>query len=64
MADYRRELLKILAEHGCTFVRHANGSHELWQSPISGTRFVVQHDLRPRTSANNIRKQVGIAKKL
>jgi predicted RNA binding protein YcfA (HicA-like mRNA interferase family) len=64
MADYRRDLLKILMEHGCSFVRRANGSHDLWQSPISGTRFVVQHDLKSRVSANNILKQAGITKKL
>ena len=60
MADYRRDLIKILKASGCEFVRQANGSHELWQSPISGKRFVVPHDLRSRKSANNILKQAGI----
>jgi predicted RNA binding protein YcfA (HicA-like mRNA interferase family) len=60
MADYRRALIKKLKKHGCLFVRHANGSHELWQSPISGRRFVVQHDLSSRKSTNNILKQAGI----
>ena len=64
MADYRRELVKLLKENGCEYLRPANGSHELWQSPISNARFVVQHDLRSRTSANNILKQAGIDKKL
>lgn len=62
MADYRRDLLKLLTDKGCTFVRHANGSHELWQSPVSGARFVIQNDLRSRTAANNILKQAGLPK--
>jgi len=38
----------------------AKGSHELWQSPITMTRFVVQRNLKSRISANNILKQAGI----
>jgi predicted RNA binding protein YcfA (HicA-like mRNA interferase family) len=60
MADYRRPLIKKLKANGCTFVKMAKGSHELWQSPISMTRFVVQKSLKSRISANNILKQAGI----
>jgi len=60
VADYRRELLKKLKAHDCEFVKNAKGSHELWQSPISKTRFVVQQKLKSRISANNILKQAGI----
>jgi predicted RNA binding protein YcfA (HicA-like mRNA interferase family) len=60
MADYRRKLLKKLTANGCEFVAQAKGSHELWQSPISQRRFVVQHDLRSKISANSILKQAGI----
>lgn len=60
MADYRRDLIKKLNAHGCTFVKNAKGSHELWQSPISMKRFVVQQNLKSRISANNILKQAGI----
>lgn len=64
MADYRRELLKLLKAEGCEYVRPANGSHELWQSPINQARFVVQSDLRSKVAANSILKQAGIGKKL
>lgn len=64
MADYRRELLKRLKAHECEYLRPANGSHELWQSPINKARFVVQNDLRSRNSANSILKQAGIDEKL
>jgi predicted RNA binding protein YcfA (HicA-like mRNA interferase family) len=60
MADYRRKLIKKLKANGCEFVSQAKGSHELWQSPISHRRFVVQHDLSSKISANNILKQAGI----
>lgn len=62
MADFRRDLVAILKANGCSFVRHANRSHELWQSPVSGNRFVLQNDLNSRTAANNILKQAGLIK--
>lgn len=60
MADYRRRLIKVLEKNGCTFVRHATGSHDLWQSPLSGARFVVQRDLSSKVAANGVLKQAGI----
>jgi len=60
MADYGRDVKKILKANGCSFVRNANGSHQLWQSPINDCRFVVQKNLKSRKSANNILKQAGI----
>jgi predicted RNA binding protein YcfA (HicA-like mRNA interferase family) len=62
MADYRRDLIKILNRHGCVLVRHGKGSHDLWESPTNKARFVVQHDLKSRIAANNILKQAGLPK--
>lgn len=64
MADYRRKVIRILEKNGCTFVRHATGSHDLWQSPISGARFVVQHDLSSKVAANSVLKQAGVAERV
>lgn len=64
MADYRRKLIKILEANGCSFVRHASGSHDLWQSPHSNARFVVQHDLSSKVAANNVLKQAGLTERL
>jgi Holliday junction resolvase len=36
MADFYRELVAILHEHGCTLVRKGKGSHEIWFSPVNG----------------------------
>lgn len=63
MADYRRELIKLLNQHQCRLVRHGKGSHDLWQSPINNARFVVQHDLRSRIAANNVLKQAGVGER-
>jgi predicted RNA binding protein YcfA (HicA-like mRNA interferase family) len=60
MADYRRDVIKVLEANGCAFVRHATGSHDLWQSPHTKRRFVVQHDLSSKIAANSIMKQAGL----
>lgn len=60
MADYRCDLIQELRAKGCSYLRPANGSHEPWESPHSGKRFVVQRDLRSRVAANNVLKQAGL----
>ena len=62
MSDYGPAVRKILQEHGCQFVRHGRGDHEIWQSPISGKRFPVDHTIKSRHTANGILKQAGIPK--
>lgn len=64
MADYRRKLIKMLEENGCRFVRHATGSHDLWESPDAARRFVVQHDLGSKVAANSVLKQAGLSERL
>ena len=60
MVAYERDVKRILAEHGCTFVRHGKGDHDIWQSPINGRRFVVDGKIKSRHTANAIMKQAGI----
>jgi hypothetical protein len=43
MADYTRDLKKILREAGCTFERQGKGDNELWYSAITAVRFVVDN---------------------
>ena len=64
MADYRRKLMKLLEENGCRFVRHASGSHDLWESPKAARRFVVQHDLSSKIAANSVLTQAGLTDRL
>ena len=60
MADYERDVRRVLAEHGCSFVRHGKGDHDIWESPINGRRFVVDSKIKSRHTANAIMKQAGI----
>jgi predicted RNA binding protein YcfA (HicA-like mRNA interferase family) len=62
MADYYRELVKILRQHGCHLVRTGKGSHEVWHSPINGKPFVVPRSTKSRHTANDALKQAGIPK--
>jgi hypothetical protein len=57
---YGRELKRILAAHGCRFVRHGKGDHEIWYSPITGVTFALDSGTRKRFTANAILKQAGI----
>lgn len=61
---YGRELKRLLSQHGCTFVRHGKGDHEIWHSPITGLHFAVDASTRKRHTANAILKIAGIAEKL
>jgi predicted RNA binding protein YcfA (HicA-like mRNA interferase family) len=63
MADYRREVERLLKDHGCRFVRHGKGSHEIWETS-SGFRFTVPAKIRIRHTANGILKDAGISRKL
>jgi hypothetical protein len=59
MADnYTPRVRAILKENGCTFVRHGKGDHEIWYSPISERRFMVES----RHWANHTLKQAGLPK--
>jgi hypothetical protein len=61
---YGRELKRILKAHGCTFVRHGKGDHEIWFSPITALTFTVDAGTRKRFTANAILKQAGISERL
>ena len=61
---YAKRVKEILAEHGCAFVRHGKGDHDIWQSPISNTRFVVDAEIPSRHLANVVLRQAGIKVKV
>jgi predicted RNA binding protein YcfA (HicA-like mRNA interferase family) len=63
-AGYARDVIAILEAHGCTLVRHGKGDHDIWQSPISNTRFVVDGKILSRHLANAVLKQAGIKAKI
>jgi hypothetical protein len=49
----------ILKEHGCRYVRHAKSDHELWESPLSNKRFIVDASIKSRHTTNEVMKQTG-----
>ena len=57
-----RELVRLLNEAGCTYVRPAKGSHEFWFSPLTSRHFVVPFDVSKRQTANAVLKQAGLPK--
>jgi predicted RNA binding protein YcfA (HicA-like mRNA interferase family) len=63
MADnYTPRVKKILRKHGCRLVRQGRGDHEIWESPISGRRFMVDNAIKSRHWANHTLRQAGLDK--
>ena len=60
MAGFTRDVIRVLKDHDCYYVRACKGDHEIWHSPITGTNFPVDADIKSRHSANEIMKQAGI----
>jgi hypothetical protein len=63
MADnYTPRDKAILLENGCGFVRQGKGDHEIWFSPHTNRRLMVDHHIKSRHWANHTLKQAGLAK--
>lgn len=62
MGGYYRQLVRLLHDHGCTFVRQGRGDHEIWHSPISERYFVVDRQVKSKHTANETLKQAGLEK--
>lgn len=60
MAEYEKLVRAELTAHGCTFVRHGKGDHDIWYSPISERHFTVDGKIKSRHTTNAIMKQSGI----
>ena len=63
MGDYTQQLKKHLKRAGCRFERQGRGDHEIWYSPITEIRFVVDQHIKSRHTANAVLKQAGLPKK-
>jgi len=55
-------LKKKLTEAGCRFERRGKGDHDVWYSPITERRFVVDQSIKSRHTANAVLKQAGLPK--
>ena len=64
MADNLTPALKrLLVGAGCQFERHGKGDHDIWYSPLTERRFVVDACIRSRHTANAVLKQAGLPKR-
>jgi hypothetical protein len=60
MAEYEKKVREMLSKHGCYFVRHGKGDHDIWHSPITDISVTVDTKIKSRHTANAIMKQGGI----
>jgi len=62
MADFAIQRKKLLQDAGCRFERHGKGDHDIWFSPVTRVRFVVDGKILSRHTANAVLKQAGLPK--
>ncbi|MCL2562855.1 MAG: type II toxin-antitoxin system HicA family toxin [Oscillospiraceae bacterium] len=60
MAEYEKQVRKVLTQSGCTFYRRGKGDHDIWFSPITKRHVTVDGKIKSRHTANAILKQAGI----
>jgi hypothetical protein len=60
MAEYEKKVRDVLSKHGCYFLRHGKGDHDVWYSPEMDHNFPVATKIKSRYMANQIMKQAGI----
>ena len=63
MADFYKDVVRIMRNHGCHQVKGGKGSHERWFSPINSRTTTVPR-CKSRHTANEVLKQLGIDEKL
>jgi len=60
--SYTSQVKKVLLANECYFERQGKGDHEIWYSPISDRRFVVDGAIKSRHTANAVLSQAGLPK--
>ena len=63
MAEYEKKVRDMLRQHGCYYVRHGKGDHDIWYSPITSRHVTVDGKIKSRHTANEIMKQCGISER-
>jgi predicted RNA binding protein YcfA (HicA-like mRNA interferase family) len=62
MADYYRDVVRLLKESGFEFKRQGRGDHEIWWNPRTGIHVTVDRKLSSKFTANGILKEAGLPK--
>jgi hypothetical protein len=60
MADYTRDVYRLLNENKCEFIRRGKGDHNIYYSPIKNNNFSVDGKITIKHMANKIMKDAGI----
>jgi predicted RNA binding protein YcfA (HicA-like mRNA interferase family) len=62
VADYYRDLIRLLRDAGYEFKRQGRGDHEVWWNRQTGVRVTVDKKLKSKHTANGILKEAGLDK--
>ena len=62
MANFYRDLVRILQTAGFELKRQGRGDHEIWWNPKTGKRITVDHGIKSRATANAILKEAELPK--
>ena len=60
--NYTPAVKRLLREAGCRFERQGRGDHEIWYSPLTNRRFMVDAKIKSRHWANHTLKQASLLK--
>jgi HicA-like toxin of HicAB toxin-antitoxin system len=64
MADYYRDVIRLLRDSSYEWKRQGRGDHEIWWNPKTGVHVTVDRKLKSKFTANGILKRGGPAKGL
>jgi predicted RNA binding protein YcfA (HicA-like mRNA interferase family) len=62
MANFYRDLTRVLGNAGYVLKRQGRGDHEIWWHPQTGKRLTVDHGIKSRDTANAILKEASLPK--
>jgi predicted RNA binding protein YcfA (HicA-like mRNA interferase family) len=62
VADYYRDVVRLLRNAGYEFKRQGRGDHEIWSNPKTEVRVTVDRKLKSKFTANGILKEAGLEK--
>ena len=62
MADYTKEVRRILSNNGFYVVRKGKGDHVIWYNDVTKRTASVDSEIKSRHSANEVLKKAGLGK--
>jgi predicted RNA binding protein YcfA (HicA-like mRNA interferase family) len=62
MADYYRDVIRLLKANGYEFKREGRGDHEIWWNRRTSIHLTIDRKLKSKFTANGILKEAGLPK--